>query len=48
MILRLLVVLLLLYDPYVQIIGNWFENLHDTWTQQILNIYRWNFWLDMC
>ena len=30
-------------DPNVQMISNWAESLHDTWTQHILNIYCWNF-----
>jgi hypothetical protein len=27
-------------EPYVQMIPNWSENLHDTQTQHILNIYH--------
>ena len=30
-------------DPYVQIIPNWSENLHDTQMQHILNNYYYNF-----
>ena len=26
-------------DPYVQMIPDWFENMHDTQMQHILNIY---------
>jgi hypothetical protein len=29
-------------DRYVQMIINWYENLHDTQTQHIHNIYYWN------
>ena len=34
------------FYPYVQMLPNWSKNLHDTQTQQILNIYYWNFLLD--
>jgi hypothetical protein len=34
----------------VQMIHDWYENLHDIQMQHlhILNIYCWNFYLDMC
>ena len=32
----------------MQMIPNSSEDLYDTLTQHILNIYRWNFYLDMC
>ena len=39
--------LFLFLGPYVQMISNWYEDMHDTQTQHILNIYHGNFKWDM-